>query len=526
MTAFTDTIIRLLPWILPPLLGAIIGYVTNMVAIKMLFRPLHEKRVFGIRIPFTPGIIPKQRHQLADSIGNMVSRNLLTTEALRNHIANQAFRESLYLNISNLTEHILDSPVAILKSRKFAVVYDYIESFLSGALHSFFSSGKVGEGIASMTGDFVRSFTGRKFSAVTEKIDIKAITTAYLLPFLTGEKLRAWLLQEITEWTNNQLAKNTPLKDIIPADLVDAAVTSFRLFLPDLLASLFIWLRSEYTKKDLETQGRELLKEIFKKLNIFQQIVVSVAQYDKTLAEKMPEIIDDALNYIEEAAKDPVNQTHFIESSKKGMHRWLKQGVFDLFYSESIDINAKIRLVAENLFSILKSGKTEAFIASNITSFIDGQKDKTIKEILEKQLAVSEEDIVLAIQSFVTKTLTRPETAEVLSQVVVKLITSLLQSMEDRPLAEILDLDAETKAALDRFIFDNLIGLLDEKLPDLLSSLDIKTIVVNKIDALDVSEVEKLILMVIAKQLKWINVFGAILGALIGMIQIIFRFAG
>ena len=39
-----DTALAILPWILPPLLGAIIGYVTNRIAIKMLFRPLNPKR--------------------------------------------------------------------------------------------------------------------------------------------------------------------------------------------------------------------------------------------------------------------------------------------------------------------------------------------------------------------------------------------------------------------------------------------------------------------------------------------------
>ena len=55
----------LLVWCIPPLAGAVIGYVTNAVAIKMLFRPLTEIRVFGIRLPFTPGILPRHRHKLA-----------------------------------------------------------------------------------------------------------------------------------------------------------------------------------------------------------------------------------------------------------------------------------------------------------------------------------------------------------------------------------------------------------------------------------------------------------------------------
>jgi uncharacterized membrane protein YheB (UPF0754 family) len=523
MVLNTDTLLLVLPWILPPLIGAIIGYVTNMIAIKMLFRPLYEKRVFGIRIPFTPGIIPKQRHLLADSIGNMVSKNLLTANSLRSHMGSPVFQEGLYTNVSGLTEQIISSPISFLKRENLTVLYEYIEVFLSRTLQSFFSSPRVNEGVNVMVKDLVHSFTRQKFETIITKIDLKTIVSVYIFPFLTGKKLKKWLLSEITKWTNEQLKKNTPLKEIIPADLVDAAVNSFKLFLPDLLQSLFQWLHLQTTKKDIEKQARELLKEIFKKLNIFQQIVVSVTQYDKTLDEKMPEIIDDALNYLEKAASDPLNQYHFIESSKKGIHRWLRQGVFDLFYSESIDVDAKIRLVVENLFTILGSKKTEEFIMSNIDIFITGQRGKTIKEILETQFKVKEENITQSIQNFVTKTLSQPETAETFSHILVKLITSLIASMEERPLADLLGLDNRTKETMDRFLFQKLIQLLDGKLPSLLASLNIKALVVNKINALDVADVEKLILMVIAKQLKWINVFGAILGAIIGMIQILLR---
>jgi len=74
-------------FIIPPIAGAFIGYVTNVIAIRMLFRPLKEIRVFGIRLPFTPGILPRQRKKLAQSIGAMVERELLTAEVLRNRLA-------------------------------------------------------------------------------------------------------------------------------------------------------------------------------------------------------------------------------------------------------------------------------------------------------------------------------------------------------------------------------------------------------------------------------------------------------
>jgi uncharacterized membrane protein YheB (UPF0754 family) len=80
-------------WIVPPLAGAFIGFLTNVLAIRMLFRPLKELRIFGIRLPFTPGILPRERHRLADSIGRMVERELLTPEILRERFADREFRE-------------------------------------------------------------------------------------------------------------------------------------------------------------------------------------------------------------------------------------------------------------------------------------------------------------------------------------------------------------------------------------------------------------------------------------------------
>jgi len=55
------TVEQFLPYLIPPLLGALIGYVTNYIAIRMLFRPLKAWWFLGVRIPMTPGIIPGKR---------------------------------------------------------------------------------------------------------------------------------------------------------------------------------------------------------------------------------------------------------------------------------------------------------------------------------------------------------------------------------------------------------------------------------------------------------------------------------
>lgn len=91
--------------LLPPILGALIGYVTNALAIRMLFRPLTRKYLFGkIPIPLTPGVIPRQREKLAHSIARMVSRNLFNPEVIIQHLRGKKFREALHSRIASFIE--------------------------------------------------------------------------------------------------------------------------------------------------------------------------------------------------------------------------------------------------------------------------------------------------------------------------------------------------------------------------------------------------------------------------------------
>lgn len=63
-----------------PIIGAIIGYLTNNIAVKMLFRPLRPIKIGKYTLPFTPGIIPKGQSRLAKAVGAAVGNNLLTED--------------------------------------------------------------------------------------------------------------------------------------------------------------------------------------------------------------------------------------------------------------------------------------------------------------------------------------------------------------------------------------------------------------------------------------------------------------
>ena len=71
-----------LSFMIGPAVGAVIGGITNKVAIRMLFRPYTAKYIGRVHIPLTPGIIPKEKANIAEAIGSTISDNLLNSQVL------------------------------------------------------------------------------------------------------------------------------------------------------------------------------------------------------------------------------------------------------------------------------------------------------------------------------------------------------------------------------------------------------------------------------------------------------------
>ncbi|MBF2052523.1 MAG: DUF445 family protein [Candidatus Sericytochromatia bacterium] len=69
-----------LQMLVPPVVGAGVGYFTNDLAVRMLFHPLEPKYLMGKQLPLTPGLIPAEQDRLADRIATLIVETLLTQE--------------------------------------------------------------------------------------------------------------------------------------------------------------------------------------------------------------------------------------------------------------------------------------------------------------------------------------------------------------------------------------------------------------------------------------------------------------
>ena len=82
---FIKTDLNLAPALSLPLsilVYGFIGYLTNVIAIKMIFRPYQEKYLLGLRLPFTPGVVSKEKPRFARALGQFINQELLNGEAV------------------------------------------------------------------------------------------------------------------------------------------------------------------------------------------------------------------------------------------------------------------------------------------------------------------------------------------------------------------------------------------------------------------------------------------------------------
>jgi uncharacterized membrane protein YheB (UPF0754 family) len=448
-------------WLAPPVIGALIGYITNAVAIKMLFRPLNPVRLFGVRLPFTPGVLPKERRKLADSIGSMVDRKLLTPEILRERVIREDVRAAIHDSIARYTGKVLACPLGILdlagKKEKDSLspLFIFQDLLSSPAGNSLMESFLVS--LADYAGN-------------------SKITLGELL----GEERTGTLREKFKLFIRENLESQAPQVARYAASTLDATF-------PILARQVLEFLMKDEIHRGLEIQGRIFLNNAITKLSTLQRFFISAGQYDKTLHERMPEIIDDLIGQLEVL-------------------------LFDT------DIRRRlVRFVEENLRELISRETSLETISQIVSSLATSYFTMPLGEAVKKLTAGDPRTVILRIRNHIGQKEGRAEFRQILDNAASR----FFDAHKDTAFSELLRIDGPKKEKIDAYIEEKLLQFINLRLEGLLKNINIRTLVSDRIDSLDMLEVEHIVLDVMANQLKWINVFGAILGALIGGFQIL-----
>ncbi|RAM50885.1 MAG: DUF445 domain-containing protein [Hapalosiphonaceae cyanobacterium JJU2] len=121
-------------YISPPILGGIIGYFTNDIAIKMLFRPYRTIYIAGRKIPFTPGLIPRNQERLAKNISDTIMGSLLTPEELQNLARRLLQTERVQSAILWLLQMAIDQIKADREQKTAKIVANILRDLLGESL--------------------------------------------------------------------------------------------------------------------------------------------------------------------------------------------------------------------------------------------------------------------------------------------------------------------------------------------------------------------------------------------------------
>ncbi len=113
-----------------PLIGGVIGLFTNGIAIKMLFRPLKPVYIGKFRVPFTPGIIPKEKERIAKAVGRVIGQYLLDSDTIKNAMLSDNVHEKINSRISEFIEEYKNMEISLseyLQSKNYLERVDSIE---------------------------------------------------------------------------------------------------------------------------------------------------------------------------------------------------------------------------------------------------------------------------------------------------------------------------------------------------------------------------------------------------------------
>lgn len=178
------------------IVAAMIGGVTNYLAIRMLFRPRKTLYIGSWRVPFTPGLIPKRRDEIASSLGRVVAEYLVTSDALKELLESRTFAERL----ANDRIHAFHQ---WLTEKEGVTVREWLEEWIPGGL----SEERLADWSGRMDGWFREVFAGFwTGSALADK------PFRDLLPGWTSEKRNMWA-ERLARYAADALAKEAASPD-------------------------------------------------------------------------------------------------------------------------------------------------------------------------------------------------------------------------------------------------------------------------------------------------------------------------
>jgi uncharacterized membrane protein YheB (UPF0754 family) len=492
------------------LIGAIIGYITNWVAIKMLFRPHYEKRLFGIRLPFTPGLIPKEKARISRSVGETVGSHLLTNDVMVSALSND--------NIKKHLKNIIEEKIGSIKH-----LDNSLDEVLENKLGEFYRKSKVR--LQAKASSYVLSkvsseeFINSATKLIMNKInimllekpnEIKEIFSGNgffnnVLNDISKEfdksKIVQYINQNINQSLEHLVSENMKVEDIVPVQVfssVNAYIYNERDVISKQLLAIFM-------EEKVEEKVKEAIKNnVLSGMNPLVSMFLNVdSVYDKFVL---------AINGYLEDDENKILLASYLDTAISRFGEKQVKDVLDEIPQDSI----------ESLISILSASAVEKLVTPDV---LEGG----LKLILDKiDSFESYHHILILLAENYEDRIEKYIKSAIKTLVMSGVFEEKLYSAIDIPIKEISNASiSKLLYSYDGSINDELFNLIEniynnfinDEGSNIINVINIPKVVEDQINSFDVDYVEKIILDIASKELSAITWLGALLGGIIGILS-------
>jgi uncharacterized membrane protein YheB (UPF0754 family) len=492
------------------LVGAVIGYITNWLAIKMLFKPHKEIRIGKFKVPFTPGLIPKEKSRIAKSVGESIGQNLLTKETIIQSLCSDNMNEQLDSWVKTKIGAIENSETTVENEMK-GLLGDEYSNFLQNTnnnLSKIFIEYINEEDVKQAIAKYASAQIVLELSASPQAIcksqlynSIKNKMLNAAIEYKDTENFYGEIQNILEEKVNDLKGLDKNFEEVIPSGITDNVKVYVYGKRYDIAMAIKKIMKEEKNRKKL----RQIVGEtITTKLNPMIAMFVNADSTYEKVVTGINEFLDEDENHndialiindiIDKFLKSSISSV-FSEFSKEGINDGLKPLV-DLFTTKIVD-----EKLIRNIFNKLED-KVNNYISIGAmleTSGIDykNEIEKIIKGRIE---AMAESDFVkIKITEIITVLIDRLLNIE---------IKSIFVGEGDKVSKSISKV---VKELYNKFI--------ENKAADVIEVLDVAKIAEDKINEFDVAFTEKIILDIASKELSAITWLGALLGAIMGLLS-------
>lgn len=520
-----------LPYLLPPLLGAIIGYVTNDIAIRMLFKPLRPWYVFGVRVPLTPGIIPAKRGELAERMGDVVGSHLFTSDDVARALERPAFRRLLEGAVGEKLDGFLvrelgtvESLIPLAYRGRIRELLDLIQWKAEKALFDYLEGSDFEDrlrGYLRRRGDEFLSRDLESFLTPERYDELRRHAGDRIGTFLRSDDFGRAVGSFIDGKIEEFLASEKPLRELLPEDLPDVLLALLRDELPPLLEKFGGLLYDPDFRERLVGKIKEAIEKFLDSLAGFSGLLAGFINMEK-LYGRIPGFLDQAGEEIARWLKEEKTQQTIVEALRGRIEAILAKPPGSFLESLPYEkVSGTRRFIRQRTIDFARSQRAADLSLAALEKGVERIKDRSFRTLIGKILPSDTVDRSREALADAILDALRSKEARLAFRRIVSEKTD--EWIFRRPIGKLsARIPADAREEMDGFLFDQVSEILRKEVPPLLETLNIRRMVEEKVNSLDIIMVENLLLAIMKEHFLYINLFGALLGFILGTLNLLF----